>query len=213
MEVTKIPSKLVRFFLEKIVVKLDPHKLKKFTDLGFIFIEKFIINLDKLYSLYFDFYKEMIENEIILADISKNDKVLHIGCGPIPVTSILIAKKTGAQITAIDTNSRSVKQALRILSVLKISDKIQISHANALNFPLEPFDLIIVSQGIRPYNETLEYIAKSIKRETQVVFRTSSSSTGKLSDNDMFLKDIFIIKNIFPQKQNALLISVLLLKK
>lgn len=209
----KITSKLVQFLLQKIGIKFNPNKLKKFNDLGFIFIEKFIINLDKLYSLYFDFYDKMIDNEIILADISKEKKVLHIGCGSIPVTSILIAKKTGAQITAIDKNPHSVKQALRLLSVLKISDKIQIRHANALNFPLEPFDLIIVSQGISPHNETLEYIAKSIKRETKVVFRTNSSSTGKLSDNDMFLKDIFVIKNIFPQKQNALLISVLLLKK
>ena len=67
--------RIIDFFLQKIGVKLNPYKLKKLIDFGFIFIEKTIVNLDKLYPIYFDFYNEMIEKEIILADISKNKKV------------------------------------------------------------------------------------------------------------------------------------------
>ena len=65
-EVMKITSKIVQFFLQKIGVKINPNKIKKLNDLGFIFIEKIIVNLDKLYSFYLDFYDEMIKNEITI---------------------------------------------------------------------------------------------------------------------------------------------------
>ena len=129
--------KIIDFLLKKIGVKLDPNKLKKFIDFGFIFIEKIIVNLDKLYPIYFDFYDEMIKNEIILADISKSKKVLHIGCGPIPATSILLVKKSGVHVTGIDKNPRSVNQARLCVIKTGISDKIQIENKDAKNFSIE----------------------------------------------------------------------------
>lgn len=155
----------------------------------------------------------MIENEIILANITNKDRVLHIGCGPIPVTSIHIAKKTGAQITGIDKNLHSVEQAQALLLRLKFSDKIQIIHADASKFSLEKFNLIIVSQGIKPYVETLKYISQVMRRDARVIFRTSSTTDGNLIEKDYFLKDIFSLKKIIRQGKNGLLISVLLFKK
>ena len=205
--------KIVQFLLGKIGIKLDAHKLKAFIDLGFIMVEKIVVKFNKLLFLYVDFYNEMTENEINLANISKNDKVLHIGCGSIPATSILIAEKTGAKVTGIDNNPRSVKQALYCLSEFKLSDKIQIRYSEVNHFPVGKFDLIIISQGIKLYNEVLEYIAQSMKRDARVIFRTSSSSSGELTQNDMFLKDIFTVSKMAPQKKNGLLISIMLFKK
>jgi precorrin-6B methylase 2 len=209
----KIISKLVRFFLEKIGIKLDAHKLKKFIDLEFIIIEKIVAKLNKLHPLYLDFYGEMIENEINLAKISKDDKILHIGCGTIPATSILIAKKTGAQVTGIDNNSRSVNQALYYLSKFKLSDKVKIKHAETNKFPVKKFDLIIISQGIKPCNVILDYVAQSMRYDARVIFRTNSSTSGELNQNDTFLKDIFKVGKIISHKKNGLLISILLNKK
>jgi len=209
----KIKSKLVRFLLEKIGIKLDAHKLKKFIDLEFIIIEKIVVRLEKLFPFYLDFYKEIVENEITLGNISKNDKVLHIGCGPFPATSILIAKKTGDQVTGIDISYHSVTQALRLISKFKLSDKIKIKHSEAMNFPVNLFDLIIVSQGIKPYNETLKFIARSMKSDARVIFRTSSTTSGELVDRDLFLKEIFSVDRIVAQKKNGLLVSIILHKK
>lgn len=212
MEVTKIPSKLVQFILQKIAIKLDYHKLKKFVDLGFIFIEKAVVNLDKLHSIYYDIYDKMVENEINLADISKDDKVLHIGCGPIPATSILLTKKSGAQVTGIDKDPLAVKQAKLCVLRNEISDKIQIKHADAKIFPVEKFDVIIISQGITGYREVLEHISKTMKNNARVIFRTSSLPGGDISQNNLFIKDLFKIVKIIAQKKNALLISIMLSK-
>ncbi len=212
MEVTKIQSKLVQFFLEKIAAKLDYHRLKKFVDFGFILIEKTIVNFDKLHFIYYDIYNDMIANEITLADISKDDKVLHIGCGPIPATSILLTKKSGTQVIGIDKDPRSVNQAHKCVLKSGVSKKVQIKHADAKIFPVDKFDIIILSQGIKEYKEVLEHIARSIKYNTRVIFRTSSLPGGEISQNDLFIKDLFNINKVVAQKKNALLISIMLSK-
>ena len=212
-ENNKTMSPMVSFLTEKISVKFNFHKLKKFADLGFIIIEKILIKFKKLHPLYFDFYDEMVENEIKLANISKNDKILHIGGGSIPATSILLTNKIGAQVTIIDKNLRSVKQATSCISEYGVTDRIQIKHAEAKKFPVDKFDVIIVSQGIRPYRDLLKHVSQSMKADARVIFRTSSSPSGEITPNDLFLKDIFKIEKIAAQKQNGLLLSILLLKK
>ena len=155
----------------------------------------------------------MIENEIILADISKNDKVLHIGCGPIPATSILLTKKSGVQVIGIDKNLRSVNQARLCVSKTDVSDKIKITHGDARSYPIGDYDIIIISQGIKPIKEILEHISKSMKNDAHVIFRTSSSPDGEISKEHQFIKEIFNIDKVVAQKKNALLISIMLSKR
>lgn len=205
--------KIIDFFLERISVKLDAHKLKPLVDIIFIFSEKIIVKLEKLLSFYLDFYETLIENEIKLANICKNDKILHIGCGAIPATSILLVKKTNADVVAIDKDLKSVEQAKILLSKIGLSDKIRIIYADASNFPIKNFDLIIVSQGIKPHDIVLKKIAKNIDNKNRVIFRTSSTYDKKLSPKDLFLENIFIINDIVSQEKNGLMISVLLSKK
>ena len=181
--------KINDFIFQKIGVKLDYHKLKKYIDFGFIVIEKAIINLPKLSFLYFDIYEDMIDNEITLAGISKDKSVLHIGCGPIPVTSILLTKKTNAKIIGIDNNSHSIKKAKIYVKNSGFSDKIQIKHADAKDFPIENFDVIIVSQGVKPIKEILMHISKSMKDHALVIYRTSTTPGGEISEKDLLLTE------------------------
>jgi precorrin-6B methylase 2 len=155
----------------------------------------------------------MIKNEIILADITKEKKVLHIGCGPIPATSILLTKKSGIKVLCIDKNPNSVNQARICVSKTGVSDKIKITHGDARSYPIKDFDIIIISQGIKPIKEILEYISKSMKDDAHIIFRTSSTPDGKISKKDQIIKDIFKIDKIVAQKKNALLISILLSKR
>lgn len=206
-------SRMISFLMERISVKFEAHKLKIFIDLGFIIIEKILVKFQKFHPLYFDFYDEMTENEIDLANISKDDKILYIGCGPIPATSILLANKIGAQVTGIDNNSRSVKQAISCVLEYGIGDKVQIKHSEANHFTIEKFDVVILSQGIRPYKKLLKHISHSMNSDARVIFRTSSSPTGEIAKNDLFLKDIFKIGKMVAHKKNGLLVSIMLFKK
>ena len=206
-------TKIIDFFLGKISVKLDAHKLKPIVDIVFIFSEKIIVRLEKLLSFYLNFYETMIENEIKLANICKDNKILHIGCGSIPATSILLVKKTNADVVAIDKDLKSVEQAKILLSKIGLSEKIRIIRGDALEFQIKDFDLIIISQGIKPHDVVLKNIAKNLNTKTRVIFRTSSTNDGGLAQKDKILEDLFVVEDIVSQKKNGLMISVLLSKR
>lgn len=205
--------KISRFFLDKIVVKFDAFKIKKIVDYFFIIMEKIVFKIDDLLPIYLSFYENMIENEVSLAEISSEDKILHIGCGSIPATCILLVEKTNCSTTGIDKNFRSVKQANKLIKNKKLDNKIHIQHADGLDFPVESFDVIIVSQGIKPAFEVLKKISLSFKKTSYVIYRTNVSSDGTLTDKDIFLSSLFEIKQVSHQKKNALLGSVLLTRK
>lgn len=176
-------------------------------------VEKIVIKFNKLIISYVEFYKEMVEDEIKMANISIDDKVLHVGCGSVPATSILIAKKTGAKTIGIDNNVCAVEEALYCLSEITDSDNVQIKHAEASQFPVEMFDVIVVSQGVEPHVEILKHIAQSMNGDARVIFRTNSSTGGKLTQNDVVLKNLFNIVNLASHEEYGLSASLLLLKK
>ncbi|MDH7506388.1 MAG: class I SAM-dependent methyltransferase [Candidatus Thermoplasmatota archaeon] len=199
--------------MEKISIKFNADNIKKLSDLIFILIENIVVSFDKIVPVYLDFYKPMIENEIALANISNKDKILHVGCGSIPATSINIVKKTDADVTAIDKNIKCIKKAQSLISNIKLSNKIKIIYSDALNFPLEKFNLIIVSLGVKPYEEVLKYISQNMENDARIIVRTNSTVDGQLAEKDLMLKEIFKLDRIIYQKKNGLMISVLLSKK
>ena len=199
--------------LEKVGIKFDPHKLKKYVDKVFVLIERIIIKLPRFLNYYIDFYSEMARKEIDLAGITKDDKILHLGCGSIPASSILFNKYTDAKVICIDINERSVSEAKICISLLNITKKLEVIHANALNYSMDSFDVIVISQGINPNKEVLKHISENINANARVIYRTSSTFNGELAGNDIFIKDLFNINKIAHHNKNGLLISVLLNKK
>jgi cyclopropane fatty-acyl-phospholipid synthase-like methyltransferase len=176
-------------------------------------IEKIFSKFDKLIQLYIDSYLEPTVGEIRLANISGEHKILIMGSGSIPATCILIAKETSAKIIGIEKNLESVKRAKMIISKLKLDERVEIKHSNAKNFQLNDFDIIIIANGINPYCDVLEHVAKNMKDDAIVIFRTFSQCSGELTDKDNFLKNIFVLGKKVPNKKSGSLISVLLYKK
>jgi len=156
----------------------------------------------------------MIKNEIELLDISGDDSVLNIGSGPIPSTCIILANKTDAKkIIGIDKNKESIVESKKIIKKFDLENKIEIMHSDAKDFSIKNYKAIIIAQGINPHREILEKIAEEMDKDTRVIFRTNSDNDGSLTDNDLFIEDFFKIGNIAYQKQNSLMISIVLLKK
>jgi 2-polyprenyl-3-methyl-5-hydroxy-6-metoxy-1,4-benzoquinol methylase len=206
-------SKMLSLFLKNFSLKMNAFSFKKLSDHMFAVAEKFVIKLKKFLPLYVKYYDDMINKEITATKISKSDKVIHMGCGPVPSTSILIAEKTGATVTAIDRNSRSVEEASSCIHLLNLNGRVQIKHADALNFPIEKFDIIIISHGIEPRDEILGYVSRSINDNARVIFRTFSSGDGEITQHDILLKNLFKIDKTVSHENHGLLISVILFKK
>ena len=206
-------STISSFFFKTISRNMNPFALKFISDYLFIIVEKIIVKLPSLLLPYITYYEDIVDKEINLVKITKQDAVLHIGCGPLPSTSLLIAQKTGARTIGIDKNIPSVQDAQYCVHVLHQENQIQIHHANALTYAMQSSHVIIVSQGIEPRYEVLEHIANTMKPDTRVIFRTFSSKNGNITKEDAVLSNLFIVKDIVSHPQHGILISVLLRKK
>lgn len=192
---------------------MDCHKLKFIIDILFIFSEKIFSKLDKLIPMYIQYYQDRIQTEIELAQITEKNKILDIGSGSIPASCILLAKETNAKIIGIDKNLESVKSSNKILSRLNLEDRVKIINANAMNFPIKDYDIIIIVNNINPYHELLERVSKDMKNDATVVFRTFSQHNEELAPKDYFLKKFFTIGKKAHHIKSASLVSVLLYKK
>lgn len=192
---------------------MDCHKLKFFFDIIFITSEKIFSKLHKLLPMYIQFYQEFIQNEIELAQITGKHKILDIGSGSIPASCILLAKGTSAKVTGIDKDLESVKRAKKIISRLNLEGQVEIIHANAMDFLMNDFDIIIIANGIYPYEDLLEHVAKNMRDDAIVVFRTYSHHNEELAPKDYFLKKFFIVGQKTFHKRSGSLVSLLLYKK
>jgi D-arabinose 1-dehydrogenase-like Zn-dependent alcohol dehydrogenase len=192
---------------------MNAFALKFISDYLFIIVEKIIVKLPSLLLPYITYYEDIVDNEINLAKITKQDIVLHIGCGPIPSTSLLVTQKTGVHTIGIDKNILSVQDAQHCVHAVHQENKIQIHHGNALTYVMQSFHVIIISQGIEPRYEILTHIANTMGSDTRVIFRTFSSKTGGITAQDAVLSTLFTIGNIVSHPKHGILISILLSKK
>jgi hypothetical protein len=200
-------------FLKNFSNSMDMHSLKKLSDSSFIIGEKILVNFPFFIEYYTQFYKEMVDNEIQMTNITSKDKILHIGCGPIPATSILISEKTGARVVAIDKALKSVEKASYLVKNYFKSDNLEVICADGLVFPAKDFDVIIVSDGINKLDEILINISKMIDRKTRIIFRKNIYSPDDLNENNFSLANFFEVEKVYNHKSYGYLSSVLLLKK
>lgn len=197
--------KIVHLFLNNITIKINLYKLKSFIDFQFKLIEKIIVKLDKFIPFYLNFYEKIIENEIKMLNITKDKKILHIGCGSIPATSILITKKTGSNVVTIDNDIESVKFAKLCIKKLNLLNKIKIKYSDVIDFSIKDFDIIILSQGVTPYDKILKHISKSITKNTKVVLRLDYKTNINL--NNYFNINKSVCSSVFG-KLNSYYLSI-----
>jgi hypothetical protein len=201
------------FLLKNISIKIKAGSLKKLSDFIFIVLEKIVVKFPSFLSAYNLYYEDIVENEIQLARITAHDTVLHIGCGSLPSTSLLMTQKTGACTTGIEKDSSSVQDAQYSVKTLYLDHQIQIRQANALDYPMDSSSVIIVSQGIEPRYEVLIHIANTMQPDTRVLFRTFSSNTGGIIPQDTILTTLFTVEKTVLHPKHGLLMSILLTKK
>lgn len=136
------------------------------------------------YKLY-ERFQRLIDAEVRLANIQTSDRVLFVGSGPLPISAILIANKTGAQVDCFDRSVEACETSRMIISKFGYSDQIRIIHQSAENIEISPdisagtygvYDVIVVALLAQPKEQILQQIWKSIDAETRVVIRYSEGN-------------------------------------
>ncbi len=197
-------SKCRHIFFNELGDKFNTKSLKKLMDFLYVLFEKIAIEFDFLSKNYIDLYKEIVEKEIKLAKIKTNDKVLVIGCGSLPVTSILLKEKTKANIDSIDIDKNAIKNAIIFHNKNNFNTDLDFIHADGANHLIEKYDVILILYGIKQQRQIFEYVSLNMKENARIMFRTGIESDKKDIENIKELEKYFKVvqkiksKTLFP---------------
>lgn len=207
--IEKLLSFLQHTFFNKIGIKFRSSLLKNLMDFVFVIFEKIGHKYEIISSNYLKLYDEIVEGEINISKASSKDIILVVGCGSLPSTTALIAKKTKAEVIGIDKDPKAIADANRFVKNLNIKN-IKIEHANGLNYSINKFDVIFLLFGLKHKEEILSNFAKNMKDNAKIIFRMPSDI--KEEDKKKLLNK-FIIKDCRRSKTLGSVDSYLLEKK
>lgn len=149
--------------------------IKTFLDQLYYVYEVFSHHLPFFAEAYVKFHEPSVKKEIAMSRLSSSDKVLHIGCGAIPYTSIVIAREIGAQVTGIDHKSRVVTLSTHCIKQRKLLDLVAIKKEEGKTCDVSGFDVIIISYGIANQDVVLQHVLDSSKAGSRILLRRSTA--------------------------------------
>jgi hypothetical protein len=190
--------------------KLRPGSLKNLVDIIFIISEKIGYNFDIISSNYIYLYSNVVNKEINLANISSRDRILVIGAGSIPSTSIILANNTKAQINSIDIDKKAVIKALLFIEKIGLQNRIHIEYSNGINYPIKNYNIIFILYGVKQKLELLQYLSNNIDDNMRIIYRETNINQN---ENNIKLSKLFKIENVVKTNSFGHMNSYLLLKK
>ncbi|WP_291318643.1 nicotianamine synthase family protein [Desulfonatronospira sp.] len=124
--------------------------------------------------LYSRPYRQVIENEIKLANLGKDDIVLNIGCGAVPFTALYTAKLAGSRVYALDIDPCAAGYASQCVKMAGLEDRITVMHADGAQDFRHYFTASIVALQAAPKNRILETMQKKSPLGARFIFRLAS---------------------------------------
>ena len=128
-----------------------------------------------------------------MANVTKNDHALLIGCGFFPSESILIAETTNAKVVSIDNSAKAVKIARKYVKKKGLSNLVKIEYGDGTNYPVNDFDVIFVAINVWPIDSVLKYLSKNLKKNTRVMCKSIKNDIPDVLETPG-LTDTFYIK-------------------
>jgi 2-polyprenyl-3-methyl-5-hydroxy-6-metoxy-1,4-benzoquinol methylase len=177
--------------------KLPIHLMKNISGYYWYIVDNLAFKLDKLAERY---YKKSIgaeyKREYQTFGISKNDKVLHIGSGAFPLTEITLAETIGATVVGIDSSMKAVNSADDIVHKKNLQSKIKINYGNGINYPINDFDVVIVSSCASPMVKIIEHILKNATNNSKIIVREIDTSIKPLVRYINMQRNVSLVKKI-----------------
>jgi len=142
------------------------------TDLEYEFADKVIAGHAEVedYPLHERFVR-LIEGEAEIADIKPEHRILFIGSGPFPISPILFAQLTGAQVDCLDFSKEACETSEKVIEKLVLKDKITVINGDGQSTDLSGHDVVVVALLAQPKVEICANINRSCPKNTPVVVR------------------------------------------
>jgi precorrin-6B methylase 2 len=118
-------------------------------------------------------YRKEYEN----CGISSHSNILHIGCGSYPLTEMVLASCTKGRIVGIDKNNQSVERGRQVIKKNNLDNRIILKHGDGCDFPVEEFDMAIVSSCSQPKVKILSHLFEKMNLNSTIIIREVDIAT------------------------------------
>ena len=153
---------------------------------------------------YYPNYEKMTDLEIEsmrLCDVHKGHKALFVGSGPLPLSSIMMARKCGISIDNLDTDDEACTLSSELVERVGLSGKIKTINGNILDVQdLTGYQTIFIAalagESEEEKTKIIDHVVARSERNTHIVMR-SVSNLGTLLYPEItpaHLKDIEVIR-------------------
>ena len=118
------------------------------------------------------FYDKMIRSEAEKCSLRPGMKVLHIGSGPLPMTSISLSL-IGFSVVAVDFDLTAIKEAKERVKELGLTKRIKFVQADGADISSQGFDAVWISLHVQTKEKVLNKVYSDLKPGGKIVFRNS----------------------------------------
>ena len=135
-----------------------------------------------IFHLASHYYKGVVRNEINLASITSDDRILCIGGGFCPFSAILLHQKTGAMVTVIDNDSDCIPKARKIIDKLGLSGSIHLECQEGCcsNLSVSKFTIVHFALQVTPIERVFAEIEKKAAPGTKLLIRRPQRHLGEM---------------------------------
>lgn len=143
------------------------------------FVEK---NLNEFW--YLQNYLDLVDLELEKVSVSKHpDKeVVFIGSGPLPLTAIIMAQKTGMKITCLDMDEAAVKRGEALAEKLGMGDQLHFTQSAGNEYDYRDTALVMVASLVADKKQVLERIKATAQDAPEVALRSAEGLHALLYD-------------------------------
>ncbi len=136
--------------------------------------EKILSKIPYCAHLYVRSYRQVVQNEIALAQIRSDDTVLNIGCGAVPFTAIYLALLTKAKVWAVDKDKKAIELARIYCKKVGLDGQIKFIETDGSKWIPVDFTVAVVALQAEPKQLLLDNLLKTATQGGRLVFRKPS---------------------------------------
>lgn len=154
--------------------------IKKISNIFWEIADDWSYKNEKIARIYNRSIEKEYQKECKTYGLLSDSKILHIGCGSYPLTDITLAQCFTGTFIGIDKNPLAVQHAEEIIQQYHLKDRISVQQANGTEFPVDDFDLIIISSCSFPKPQILKHLFKNAKHQCIIILREVRIATDEI---------------------------------
>jgi flagellar biosynthesis regulator FlbT len=123
---------------------------------------------------YYNRYVILVRNEAHLAHFSAGDRMVVIGGGSVPLTSMLLNKFFGVRGICIEIEPEIAKLSMLVLDKLDLNSEIEVVCGDETALSYLEYDAVMVAAAAEPKERIFKNLRCLVVPETKILYRTYS---------------------------------------